>query len=221
MEDKSLPATILSQFVTDRRMNRMIEVLNFRTRYITVVLEDIFQSHNAAAVLRTCDCFGIQDVHIIENRYAFSHHPDIELGASQWLRLHRYNSGTDNTGECIKRLKESGYRIVATVPGPDTPPIGELDITKGKIALLFGTEKEGLSKNAINTADEQLKIPMYGFTQSLNLSVTAALCIYDIVKNLRASEINYLLTEKEKKEILSEWLKRRAGIHDESSFAGR
>jgi tRNA (guanosine-2'-O-)-methyltransferase len=91
----------LLQFVTQNKRNRFEEIIRNRTRHLTVALEDIYQSHNASAVLRTCDCFGIQDVHIIENKYKYTLNPDIALGASQWLCLEKYNQREDNTADCL------------------------------------------------------------------------------------------------------------------------
>ena len=114
MKDKLI--LYLQQFVTERRLKLFDSRLENRTRYLTVVLEDIFQPHNASAVMRSCECFGIQDLHIIENRNAYRINPDVALGSYKWLTLKRYNLPGDNTTRALVLLKQEGYRIVAAMP---------------------------------------------------------------------------------------------------------
>jgi len=196
----------LSGFMTDRRNELFRNIAAQRTRYITVVLEDIFQSHNASAVLRSCECFGIQDVHFIENRFQYELNPDIALGSWKWLTLNRHADNPDNTETCLVKLKSHGYRIIATTPHElDTTP-EELNLEKGKVALIFGTELEGLSEKALAMADEYLKIPMVGFTESLNISVSAALIVHQLTERLRKSSINWQLDESELTTLLLQWM---------------
>jgi tRNA (guanosine-2'-O-)-methyltransferase len=193
--------------MTERRNNLFRSIAGQRTRYITVVLEDIFQSHNASAVLRSCECFGIQDVHFIENRFNYELNPDIALGSWKWLTLNRYSDNPDNTSVCLNKLKSEGYRIVATSPHKlDTTP-ANLDLEKGKVALLFGTELEGLSANALEMADEYLKIPMSGFTESLNISVSAAILVHQLTDRLRNSSINWQMSQGEITSLLLQWMR--------------
>lgn len=204
----------LGSFLTDDRKTRFEEVILHRTRRITIALEDIFQPHNASAVLRTCDCFGIQDVHIIENRNRYEVNPDVALGASKWLSLFRYNNAEDNTGICLSLLKEQGYRIIATTPHKDdfTPYSMPLD---EKIALVFGTELEGLTDAAISMADGFVRIPMVGFTESLNISVSAAILLHTLTKRLREERQDWQLTGEELLDVRLEWALnsiRRSGI---------
>jgi tRNA (guanosine-2'-O-)-methyltransferase len=203
--DKAL-ITYLEGFLTERRKKLFRRVLEQRTRYLTVVLEDLFQPHNASAVLRSCECFGIQDVHIIENRNKYTVNPDIALGASKWLNLVKYNDTEDNTAEAIRILKAQGYRIVVTVPGEDAVPLDLFDLSAGKAALFFGTELTGLSETAISLADEKLVIPMYGFTESFNISVSAGIILSHLIPRLHKTQ-GWQLSEKEKEEIYLEWLK--------------
>jgi len=198
---------ILKKFVTEQRLERFYEVLENRTRYMTVVLEDLYQPHNASAVLRSCDIMGIQDVHIIENENKYVVNKEIAVGASQWLTLKNYNNKQNNTLDAIKELKKQGYRIVATSPHRDDVELKEFDLSKGKAALVFGSEKPGISDIVIENADEFLKIDMYGFTESFNISVSVALIINNLVERLHQTDINWKLTEGEKKEILLTWLK--------------
>ncbi|MEI6062245.1 MAG: RNA methyltransferase [Bacteroidota bacterium] len=194
-------------FKLDKRNDLMERVLNDRTRYMTVVLENIYQPHNASAVLRSCDCFGIQDVHIIENSYQYEFNPHVSLGAAQWLNLHRHNTLDNNTVECIDGLKAEGFRIVATTPDPKSISIHDFDVNRGKFALLFGTEKFGLTPEAFSMADELIRIPMYGFTESFNISVSVSLCLFHFTERIRSDKAAWRLTEEEKTDILLEWFR--------------
>ena len=194
----------LSQFVTDRRLQLFNTLLELRTRYITVVLEDLFQSHNASAVLRSCDCFGIQDVHIIENMNKYEVNPDVALGSAKWLSLIKYNNKADNTSFCLSSLKNKGYKIIAASPHQDdyTPDTLPLD---HKVALVFGTELAGLTDKAKELADIFVRIPMYGYTESLNISVSAALLLFTLSERLRKSAVDWHLSEEERIEVMLQW----------------
>jgi tRNA (guanosine-2'-O-)-methyltransferase len=196
----------LFDFITPERKNRFEEIIQFRTRFLTVVLEDIFQSHNISAVLRSCDCFGVQDVHIIENKNQFQINPDIALGASKWLTIHQHNKDKNNTLSCIKTLKEKGYRIISTSPHKNDVNIEELAIAE-KTALLFGTELNGISETASKHADGFVKIPMVGFTESFNISVSVAICLFNLTEKIRKSNVDWKLTGNERSEIMLEWLR--------------
>ncbi len=193
-------------FASDNKNNLFEKIIQYRTRYITVVLEDIYQSHNASAVLRTCDCFGIQDVHIIENNNKFEINPDVALGSTKWLNLFKYNNGETNTLHAFRRLKTQGYRIVATTPYKNDCNLEELSLDS-KIALVFGTELNGLSEEAIKYADEFVKIPMYGFTESFNISVSAAIILHYLTEKLRASDQHWKLNEEEIIDVKLNWVK--------------
>lgn len=205
--NKQVLINYLKEFVTEKRFETFNKVLDQRTRYITVVLEDIFQGHNASAVLRSCDCFGVQDIHTIENSNEFMANPEVALGASKWLCLNHHNKLENNTLATINYLKNKNYRIVATTPHTNDCEINDLSLEKGKIALFFGSELPGLSETVMDNADEFVKIPMVGFTESFNISVSAALSLYDLTGRLRKSSIDWGLSEKEKTDILFEWLK--------------
>ena len=198
----------LYQFITDERKERFEEVLAWRTRHITVVLEDIFQPHNASAVLRSCDLTGIQDVHIVENNFSFDINPDVVMGSTKWLDIHHYNEQEFNTPEVIDRLHQEGYQIVATCPhqndfSPETLPLDQ------PIALLFGTEKTGLTDYALEHADKYVQIPMHGFTESFNISVSAALLMYTLTHRLHEmTDVDWHLTEDEKQKARLEWSRR-------------
>jgi len=196
----------LSGFVTENRKKRFDDVLIHRTRHLTVVLEDIYQPHNAAAVLRSCDCFGIQDVHVIENQNKFEANPDVELGSAKWITMHKYNSQKENTADCITSLKQNGYKIVVTSPHKNDCSIEELDINS-KTALFFGTEMRGATPVAFEQADAFVKIPMVGFTESLNISVSAAVTLYALTTRMKSSGVNWRLSEEEIVGIRLQWLR--------------
>jgi len=205
----------LSQFITPHRYQLFKDVAANRTRYITPVLEEIYQPHNASAVLRTCDCVGIQDVHIIEGRNRFELNSEIELGAARWLNLIKHNNPERNAETAIQQLKDSGYRIVATTPHSRDVSLEELDLSKGKIALLFGTELNGLTKQAMDLADEYVRIPMTGFTESFNISVSVAIVIYTLVHRLENASINWKLSEAEQNILILDWLRKSIKLSDQ------
>lgn len=198
----------LEEFVTERRRGRMQEVLSDRTRYLTVVLEDLYQPHNASAVLRSCDAFGVQDVHIVERKNRYRTNPDIELGTSQWLTLHRHRGPESDPESVLGALRRAGYRTVATARREDAVPLGELDLEAGPVALLFGTEISGLTPETVAGADEALWIPMHGFVESFNISVSVALCLQELTRGLRASGIEWGLPEGHRHEIYLDWIRK-------------
>lgn len=197
----------LLEFISDNKKEKFSELIRHRTRYITVALEDIYQPHNASAVLRTCDCLGIQDVHIIEDRNRYKVNPQVALGASKWLTLTRYSGSSGNAAECIQRLREKRYRIIATSSHEKSADLHDLEINEGKLAVVLGTEESGLSKGIIEQADATVKIPMYGFTESYNISVSAALILFHLTEKLRISEIDWHLAEDESLDVLTCWAK--------------
>jgi len=167
----------LEQFLTENRKNLFRKVLNERTRHFTVALEDIFQPHNSSAVVRSCDIFGIQELHVIESNYQFYASNHVAKGAQKWLDFTLYNQRhTNNTLDCIRDLKSNGYKIIATTPHNDSCLLEDFDITQ-KSAFFFGVEGAGLSNDVLDNADGFLKIPMVGFTESLNISVAAAIVL--------------------------------------------
>lgn len=183
--------------------------LQHRTYHITIVLEDIFQPHNASAVLRSCDCFGIQQINVIENRNEYQVNPDVALGASKWVNLVRYNDPEmDNSQLCLDQLRTKGYRILATTPDPQAQDINTVGLDD-KVALFFGTEQEGLSQSVLEQADHRVKIPMYGFTESFNISVSAAIVMHNLTSRLHKQKaISWQLTDEEKTDLRLQWYRR-------------
>lgn len=196
-----------SEFMTPERVGLFREVLDKRTRYLTVVLEDIFQTQNASAVVRTCDCFGVQDLHVVENRNRFKVNVNVALGATQWLNLSKYSADGNNTQMAFDALRAKGYRIVATSPHANGVELPDFDLTKGKAALVFGTEREGVSDFVMKNADEYLKIPMQGFTESFNISVSVAIILFHLTTMLRQSHVNWQLSEADKQQIMLDWMR--------------
>lgn len=183
-------------------------VLAQRTRQFTVVLEDIYKPHNASAVIRTCDCFGIQDVHVIEKTSQYKINPYVTRGAAQWVDLHKYYSPNGSSVDlCFDQLKKEGYRIVGTSPDANSKRIQDLDKSQ-KLALVFGNEHEGISKEVISRCDELIHIPMLGFTESFNISVSAAICLYELTRESKESRSqSYFLSPEVKEEITYRWFR--------------
>ena len=198
----------LYAIVTEEKQEKFERIAKDRTRYLTVVVENLFQDHNASAVMRSCDCFGIQDLHIIEKGNRFAINRDIAMGAGRWIDHFHYNDPKLPTTKCLTTLKEKGYRIVATSPHEDSKTIFDLDLST-PLALVFGTEQTGLSETALSLADETVSIPMYGFTESFNISVSAALCMQALRNRLEKEGVeNWKLTPAEQTALKIEWCKR-------------
>jgi len=207
--------TYLRNFVTKRRSETILRVLDERTRYLCVVLEDIYQPQNASAVLRSCDCFGVQDVHIIENKHDFKPTRSVTIGAEQWLTLHRYNQHNNmNTKACYSELRRQGYKVIGTTPHEADTDIANLSLNQ-KTALVFGSELDGLSDYALKEADQYVQIPIYGFSESYNISVSAALCLYEFSSQLRKSDIAWQLGSKEKIDLELAWLEKSIRAADQ------
>lgn len=203
----------LESFVSERRLGRLKEVLDKRTNHLTIVLEDVYQSHNFSAVLRSADIFGIQTLNFIENRNKYKVSEDVSMGSTQWLSINRYQNKENNTKQCLQDLKAKGYKIVATSLHKNSISLNQLSLEQ-PIALVFGTELTGITKDVEDVADEFVTLPMFGFTESFNISVCAALCMYELRNKLENSGISFGLTETEKKDIYIEWLKASIKKHD-------
>lgn len=195
----------LQGFISDERKIRFEEVLSKRTRFLTCVLENILDAHNANAVIRTCECFGIQDVHVIEHESKFKAAKKVLQGAHKWLSIYKYKEPFSKSLDCMRKLKSEGYRIVATSPHEGSISMHDLDLST-PIALVMGKENVGISDVVKAEADVFVKIPMQGFTESLNISVAAAILLQDLSSRIRLDEtINWRLKEEEKDEIRKEW----------------
>lgn len=197
----------LEGYLTDKRKALFHKVLSDRTRHFTVVLEDIYQAHNASAVIRTCDIFGIQDLYTIENKYTNKVSRHVAKGSQKWLNIKRFNADGNNTESCLHTLKELGYQIIGTTPHNDSCFLHDFDVTK-KSAFVFGVEKEGISDYVKQHADGFLKIPMVGFTESLNISVAAAIILQEVTNKMRKLGLPWELSAEEKKVLYYDWLRK-------------
>lgn len=201
--DKALK-NFLASLVTEERKLLIEQVLDQRTKHLTVVLENIYQPQNASAVMRTCDCFGIQTMYVIENDNEYRINPRVVHGASKWVDLHRYNESSNNTRAGLEDLKQRGYTLLGTVPDQQAMDIRKFDFST-PAALVFGTEAQGLSDEAKEMCDMLVTYPMYGFTESLNISVSASLCLSAAVDGMRKSLISWQLPEEDKEELRLSW----------------
>ena len=190
----------MQQFISEERLALMDRVINQRTRHITVVLEDIYQPHNASAIVRNCDCFGVQDLHVVEATNEFQPNADVAMGSGKWVSLQNHATIDD----CVTTMKNQGYRIAATSLRPGAVSIYDLPVD-AKVALFFGAEEHGLSAAAHDAADYFVQIPMVGFTQSFNVSVSAALCLSELTHRLRRAELDWQLSDHEKLQLLTRW----------------
>lgn len=198
----------LSQFITANKREKIATVLAQRTRYVTIALENIYHSQNVNAALRSAECFGLHDAHIIDDERHYTINKGITKGASDWLELYRYSKPTINNSElCFSHLRQNGYLLVGTSPHYEGYALHELPIDR-KMALIFGTEETGLSDYAKKNVDTFVTIPMYGFTGSFNISVSVALAVYDTVQRLHASPTAWQLSLEEQQEIHLKWLRR-------------
>lgn len=197
----------LGKYVTDHKKELVEKVLAERTRHLTLVLEDIYQPQNASAVVRTCEGYGLQDLHVIEGRHEYEPNPRVVRGATKWIDIHKYSGPGNNTVSCFEQLREKGFRILVTSPDPGCLSVSEVDV-KEKIALVFGTEKHGISEYARRNADGAVTIPMKGFTESYNLSVSAAICTSILMQKIYDSDINWRLNEEEKQRLKLDWYRK-------------
>jgi len=208
-EKEQLLFNHLAQFVSDHKKDFVERVLNERTRRVTVVLENIYQSQNASAAIRTCECMGLQDIHIVENTAQYQFNVRVLKGADKWLNLERYRTkDVNNTETCFNNLKSNGYKILVADPDEDGISIDEVDICEDKVAIVFGNELRGASAYALGHCDQKVRIPMYGFTESLNISVSVAICLNTLLTKLRHAEMNIFLTDEEKRIIKLEWYRK-------------
>ena len=204
----------LQRFLSPERIQKFDAVLAHRTRHFTVAVENLFQSHNASAVMRNCDCFGIQDLHVIANHNQYELSKDVAMGAEKWVDMHSYYEKENNTQDCIDKIKSQGFQMVATTPHTNDVFLPDFDITK-RSAFFFGTERDGLSDIVLDQADAFVRIPMYGFTESYNISVSAALVLHDVVTRLKKSNVNWRLSEEEVLDKKVDWAVKsiRSGEH--------
>jgi tRNA (guanosine-2'-O-)-methyltransferase len=199
----------LEQFISENKIRGVDRVLQQRTRHLTVVLEDIYQSQNSSAVIRTCECMGLQDIHIIEQRSKYTINPRVLKGSNKWMTFYQYNDrAVNNTKLCYDQLRENGYTVLATDPSEDGKSIHEIDFTDKKIAIVFGNELRGVSPFGLEYADQKVRIPMFGFTESLNISVSVAICLNTLLRKLHEQLQSSGLSHEDLMEIKLDWYRK-------------
>ncbi len=198
---------VLEEFykiITPNKQEMFDRLAAERTKHMTVVMENVYQEHNASAIIRTCDCFGIQELHVVEKDNQYKVQRDIALGAGRWVDMYNYNLGENPENDCIRKLKNQGYRIVATSPHTDGYTLSELPVDK-PFALVFGTERRGISEEIKDLADDFVRIPMYGFTESFNVSVSVALALQMLRYRLEMSQLDWKLSREEQTLLKIKW----------------
>lgn len=207
----------LRPYVSEERKARIETALRSRTRDVVLVLEDIYDEHNASAVLRTADAFGVLEIHLIESKVRFVINPKTSSGAHKWLDITRHQ----DSGAAFAELRRRGYAIWASSLRGDSVPVSAIDPGQ-KVALVFGNEHAGVSETAIVGADGRFLIPMGGFVESLNISVAAAVSIYDVLARQRQRGLGRPISPSESLRLRASWyalsvraarpLLRRAGL---------
>ncbi|MBO7263419.1 MAG: RNA methyltransferase [Alistipes sp.] len=191
----------MTRFITDERRDVLQRTVAQRTHYMRILTENMFHPQNASAIMRHCEAFGIQQIHTVEDRCKFDPSVNIVRGTQKWVDVEHH----DTTAEALRALKSEGYRIVATTPHRCSATPESFDVTKGKFALVFGTEHAGISDEVIEAADDFLMIPMCGMVESLNVSASAAILIYMLSERIRQSVDGWQLSDAEQLKLLTRW----------------
>ena len=199
---------LLAEFMTPERYATLCRTIDCRTNYVTVLAENMYHGQNAAALIRHCEAFGVQEMHTVEALWSFEPNPDIARGAERWVDVRQHPS----TAEAIAALRGAGYRIVATTPHREDVTPETFDVARGPFALVFGTEHAGISDEVIASADEFLRIPMCGMVESLNVSASAAILIYMLSERIRLTVDGWRMPPAEQAEVLDGWM--RASVKD-------
>ncbi|WP_295915484.1 RNA methyltransferase [uncultured Alistipes sp.] len=205
----------LAEFMTPERHDVLRNTVAMRTRYMTVLAENMFHGQNAAALIRHCEAFGVQEMHTVETLCRFEPNPDIVRGTDQWVDIRRHAS----TAEAIAALRGAGYRIVATTPHREDVTPETFDVARGPFALVFGTEHAGISDEVIAGADEFLRIPMCGMVESLNVSASAAILIYMLSERVRFTVGDWRMDRAGQAEVLFRWM--QASVKDAAGILAR
>ncbi|OQX29127.1 MAG: hypothetical protein B0D92_05265 [Spirochaeta sp. LUC14_002_19_P3] len=228
--DKELQ-TYLESFLTPHRIQRLKEVLAQRTRYIICVLEDLYDPRNGSAVIRHCDALGIQEIHAIEHKNRFRTDHQVDMGTAQWLDIQTSRSwqglaksvkerrkakdhsleAHSGTIQALTALKQRGYRIAAAVPQAENAETPEsINLSESPLALVFGSEKHGISAEVRTLADSFISIPMSGFIDSFNISASAAIILYTLVNRLKKENLPWQLNSEDAENTYFRWVKASA-----------
>lgn len=193
-------------FLTDERRERLNAVLDQRTTHFCIAMEDLFYERNSGAIIRTADGYGIQNIHVIEPKDSFKSKVTniISKGAEKWVNKTQHGDMHNGAKDCIAELRKQGYQIVATTPHKDGHTIHNFDISK-KSAFFLGTEKTGISPEVMEEADDYIAMPIYGFTESYNVSVANAILLHELTNRLRNSDIDWHLSPEERENLMLDW----------------
>ena len=192
----------LKQFLTDERLSKIEFYAQESSDFVLPVMEDIFQFRNAAAIVRSVEACGFHKIVAMESENEFNPNLRVTKGAETWVEVEKM----PHQLESLKKIKEKGYKILAVSPEKNAIMLPDYDL-KEPVALVFGTEKEGVTEEILDFADETVAIPMYGFTKSFNVSVAAAICFYDLKQKLVKSDLDYKLSNKKLWELKVRWAK--------------
>lgn len=195
---------LLSGFMLPARYDVLRRTVAMRTRYMTILAENTFHPQNAAALIRHCEAFGLQQMHTVETFCRFNPSAAIVRGTDRWVDIRRHGS----TAEALAALRAEGYRIVATTPHREDTTPETFDVGRGRFALVFGTEHAGISEEVLASADEFLRIPMCGMVESLNVSASAAILIYMLSERMRRQVEGWSMTAAEQAATLYGWMCR-------------
>lgn len=191
----------LADFMSEERFATLNRAVGQRTRYMTLLAENMYHPQNASALVRHCEAFGVQDLHTVETLCAFNPNLNIVRGTDKWIDIHRHASTT----EALSHLRSAGYRIVATTPHRESCTPETFDVAKGPFVVVMGTEKTGISDEVMEAADDFLKIPMCGMVESLNVSACAAIVVYMLSERIRQSVEGWQLSDEERTRTLYRW----------------
>lgn len=192
----------LQQFLTDERLSKIEHFSKESSDFVLPVMEDVYQFRNAAAIVRSVEACGFHHVVALEEENVFNPNLKVTKGAETWVQVEKMPNNLDS----LKEIKSRGYRILAVSPEKNATMLPDYEV-KEPIALVFGTELEGVSDEILDFADETLAIPMFGFTKSFNVSVAAAICMYELKQKLIKSGIEYQLSDQKLLELKIRWAK--------------
>jgi tRNA (guanosine-2'-O-)-methyltransferase len=195
---------LLQDILLPQRVERLKEVLANRVTSITLVLENLHKDYNISAILRTCESFGVQDVHVVPQPGEGKVFRTVTQGCHKWLTIHRHK----DVSSCFKVLKAKGFRILAGGFGGDALPLEGADFS-GSVALVFSNELEGANPEVVEQVDGFFVIPMTGFSRSLNVSVAAGIAIHRVLqfKAGKGEELERIPAD-EAARLLEEWVKK-------------
>ena len=193
-------------FLTDDRRIRLNSVLDNRTTHFCIAMEDLFYERNSGAIIRTADGYGIQNINVIEPSGSFKSKVTniISKGAEKWVTQKQFGDLQTGAKDCINQLRKEGYQIVATTPHASGHTIHDFDITK-KSAFFLGAEKTGISEVVMEEADDYIAMPIFGFTESFNVSVANGILLHELINRLRKSDVDWHLNQEERNDLMLDW----------------